>query len=324
MLVSDTFFGLPRDASVHAHEAPKGMLLAPAIPAVISLALGAFPEFRIVALMLASAAQAAYGAPVPVSLALWTGINIPLILSGVAVVSGGIIFSQRTRLRPRMASIAPELSINRLYQGVLRLIDVGAYAVTRVQNGKLRFYLATMLIGLGGLIFYFRALPDLDERAAFSFTLASFQDELVVLQFFSLLLVIVSAAASVIVKRDLPAILALGVSGLAVAVLMVLEPAPDVALVQVVVDILLTIILVLLLARLPRLQRQRACRVYIPAVTPRAFPRWIPGSCQRRGDDSAGFLYAHQPPPGKRGDTLLRRKCLSAAVFCGYRRGDHR
>jgi multicomponent K+:H+ antiporter subunit A len=258
MLVSDTFFGLPRDASIHAHEAPKGMLLAPAIPAVISLALGAFPEFRIVALMLASAAQASYGAPVPVSLALWTGINIPLILSGVAVVSGGIIFSQRNRLRPRMASIAPELSINRLYQGVLRLIDVGAYAVTRVQNGKLRFYLATMLIGLGVLIFYFRALPNLDERAAFSFTLASFQDELVVLQFFSLLLVIVSAAASVIVKRDLPAILALGVSGLAVAVLMVLEPAPDVALVQVVVDILLTIILVLLLARLPRLQRQRA------------------------------------------------------------------
>jgi multicomponent K+:H+ antiporter subunit A len=43
-----------------------------------------------------------------------------------------------------------------------------------------------------------------------------------------------------------------------VAVLMVLEPAPDVALVQVVVDILLTIILVLLLARLPRPQRVRA------------------------------------------------------------------
>jgi multicomponent K+:H+ antiporter subunit A len=39
---------------------------------------------------------------------------------------------------------------------------------------------------------------------------------------------------------------------------MVLEPAPDVALVQVVVDILSTVILVLAITRLPRIQRHRA------------------------------------------------------------------
>jgi len=43
-----------------------------------------------------------------------------------------------------------------------------------------------------------------------------------------------------------------------VAVIMVLEPAPDVALVQVVVDILSVVILVLALSSLPRAQRRRA------------------------------------------------------------------
>lgn len=258
MLVSDTFFGPRRDPSIHAHEPPLGMLLAPAIPALISLILGAFPEFRVVALALASAAQAAYGAPVPVSLALWTGINIPLILSGVAIVLGTLTFAYRVRVRALMALVSERLTLNSLYNGVLLLIDRGAYAVTRVQNGKLRFYLAIMLLGIAGLVVYFRAFPATPEPVTFHLSEISFQNELVILQFFSLLLVIVSSVASVLVYRDLPAIMALGVSGLAVGVLMVLEPAPDVALVQVVVDILLTIILVLLLARLPRRQRERA------------------------------------------------------------------
>jgi multicomponent K+:H+ antiporter subunit A len=50
----------------------------------------------------------------------------------------------------------------------------------------------------------------------------------------------------------------LGISGLTVAVWMALEPAPDVALVQITVDLLATVILVLCLARLPRAQREKA------------------------------------------------------------------
>ena len=68
-----------------------------------------------------------------------------------------------------------------------------------------------------------------------------------------------AAVASVLLKRDLAAIVALGASGLSVAVLMVLEPAPDVALVQIVVDILSVVILVLALRLLP-LTRAAATR----------------------------------------------------------------
>ena len=72
-----------------------------------------------------------------------------------------------------------------------------------------------------------------------------------------------AAIASVLLKRDFAAIVALGASGLSIAVLMVLEPAPDVALVQIVVDILSVVILVLALRLLPRKERQNALALNI-------------------------------------------------------------
>ena len=79
-----------------------------------------------------------------------------------------------------------------------------------------------------------------------------------VLRLFALLLVVGASAASVFLQRDLMAVLALGASGLSVAVLFALEPAPDVALVQIVVDLLVTTILILALRRIPRPLREQA------------------------------------------------------------------
>ena len=257
-LLVDTFLGPKRDSSLNPHEPPLGMLLAPILPATLSLALGVLPEPRSLAALLAAGAQAALGAPVQVSLALWTGINVPLLLSIVAIMLGTSVFAFRVRIRRLVMQTADALTFNILYQGTLRGIDQAAYWVTRVQNGKLRLYLATMLLGIGVLMAAFAALPSIPEPVGIRLSPDLFASELALLRLFAMLLIVISAAASIVLQRDLPAILALGVSGLAVAVLMVLEPAPDVALVQVVVDILLTIILVLLLTRLPRPQRQRA------------------------------------------------------------------
>jgi multicomponent K+:H+ antiporter subunit A len=78
------------------------------------------------------------------------------------------------------------------------------------------------------------------------------------LRAFSLVLAVAASLVSVLIRRDLFAILALSAAGLAMAVLIGLEPSPDVALVQVVVDILTTVVLVLALSRLPRAQREKA------------------------------------------------------------------
>jgi multisubunit Na+/H+ antiporter MnhB subunit len=79
-----------------------------------------------------------------------------------------------------------------------------------------------------------------------------------VLRIFALFATVATAASTIVLRRDFSAIVATGAFGLGIALLMALEPAPDVALVQIVVDILAMVILVLALTRLPRIQRQRA------------------------------------------------------------------
>jgi len=113
-----------------------------------------------------------------------------------------------------------------------------------------------MLAAVGVLILLYGRVPlELPDITSLGLDLGS---EISLLRLFSIVLSVAAAAATIFLRRDLLAILALGSSGLSVAVLMILEPAPDVALVQVIVDLLLVVILILTLTRLPRAQRERA------------------------------------------------------------------
>ncbi|MGD8598349.1 MAG: proton-conducting transporter membrane subunit [Anaerolineae bacterium] len=258
MLLWDTFLGKPRDPTIHSHEGPWAMLLAPALPAFLSLAVGLLPEPQFLASFLAAAAAEVYGAPVKVSLALWTGITVPLVLSVIAVSLGTGLFVLRHRVRVLQMRIDERWSFDTLYAALLHLIDRGAGLATRIQSGKLRMYLIVILVGMVALVVGFGGLSRWDSLAALSLPRLNFEGEIAVLRIFALLVTVAAAAATVVLRRDFSAVVALGASGLAIAVLMVLEPAPDVALVQVVVDILTVVVLVLALTRLPREQRQRA------------------------------------------------------------------
>jgi NADH:ubiquinone oxidoreductase subunit 5 (subunit L)/multisubunit Na+/H+ antiporter MnhA subunit/multisubunit Na+/H+ antiporter MnhB subunit len=258
LLLIDTFLGNQRDSSIHPHEAPLGMILAPAVPAFLSLALGILPEPRPLAAFLANAAQSVHGAEVEVVLALWAGLSVPFFLSVTAILIGIVLISWRHYLRQIIQNILPSFTFNNGYRRSIELIDNAAYRVSLVQNGKLRTYLVIILIAMGVLVWVFGAMPMINDQISFEFKLDSYSDGINFLRFITLIFIIGTAFASVILERDLPAIIAVGASGLSVAVLMMLEPAPDIALVQVVVDILMTIILVLLLTRLPRLQREKA------------------------------------------------------------------
>ncbi len=261
MLVWDTFLGRPRDPTIHAHEAPWPMVLAPALPALLSLAVGLLPEPIFLARFLADAAAEVYGAKVKVSLAIWTGITVPLLLSVVAVSLGTGLFLARHRILTLQTRIGEQWSANTLYTWLLDLIDRAAGLATRLQSGGLRNYLVVILLGMVVLVAGFGGLSSWQSLAHFSLPSLDFQGEVAVLRIFALLVIVAAAAATVILRRDISAIVALGASGLAVAVLLVLEPAPDVALVQVVVDILTVVVLVLALTRLPREQRQQADRL---------------------------------------------------------------
>ena len=258
MLVWDTFMGHPRDDSIKGHDPSWAMLMGPAIPALLSLAVGLLPEPRQEAILLAKAASAALGEPVKVSLALWTGLNVPFVLSIVAISLGVILFLFRSRVREIQARLDPGLSFNDLYDWVLRAIDRAAAWSTRLQQGKLRTYLVIIIAATVVLVVGLSNTALLPDLSAITPPTLNFRGEIVGLRLFALLVAVTAALATVLLRRDFSAILALGATGLSVALLMVLEPAPDVALVQIVVDILAVVILVLALSRLPRQQRRKA------------------------------------------------------------------
>jgi multicomponent K+:H+ antiporter subunit A len=239
------------------------MLLAPAVPTIVSLVLGQLPGPKEEAALLANAAGAAYGANVKVSLTLWTGLNVPLLLSIVAVSLGTVIFIYRRRIIAWMQSASFLPTLNSLFARLIQGIDILAAGATRLQHGKLRYYLVTMLASALVLVLLFGGVPPPLDLSAITAPTFSFAGELVLLKILALLIVAGTSLACVLLANDFFAILAFGVSGLGVALLMALEPAPDVALVQIVVDILLIIILVLALTLLPARKLREAQKLVI-------------------------------------------------------------
>ncbi|MDW8277205.1 MAG: proton-conducting transporter membrane subunit [Anaerolineales bacterium] len=257
ILVWGVFLAPPADPKhpPHGHDPRPGFWLPPAIPALLSLLIGITPiEPAFLANFLADSAKAAYGAKVKVSLALWTGINVPLLLSIVAVSLGAALFWQRNRLRAALMTFLPDLTVNRLYDWTLRGLDWLAKTATHLQGGQVRVYLRVIAISAVSLYLLLGGFPPLSLLPSPQWNLHGLNG----LRAFSLVIMAVAALSTIFLRRDLFSVLALGVVGLSVAVWMALEPAPDVALVQVVVDILTTVILILGLNAIPRKQRDRA------------------------------------------------------------------
>ena len=250
-LVWDTFMGAAGDMPRKAHDPSWVMLAAPAIPAFLSLFLGQFSGMKEEAVLLARAAGAAFGSSVPVNNTLWHGLNAPLVLSIIAITLGCILFVYRRAVIALLRRLNITASLNRGFQALMDATDRLAAAAVGLQQGRLRLYLVVILAGTLVLLALFQGLPhpmDLTGLTGFTF---SIQGELALLRVLALFLIGGTALACILLPGDFNAILAFGASGLGVALLMSLEPAPDVALVQIVVDVLLVIILVLALTRLP-------------------------------------------------------------------------
>lgn len=258
LFVGETFLGKPKDPAIHGHEAPAAMWLMPAIPALISVVFSLLPGIGEEGVFLAGAATAAYGDTVKVSLELWHGINVPLLLSIVAVTLGSIIFYFRRPIRARMDRLLPELSFNAVYHGVLTGIDRSSAFATRLQSGSLRVYLTIIIASMSALVIIIAnrtLIPDLSQASPPQMALTGATG---LLRLLALLVTVGAALFTVLLRRDFAAVMAMTAAGLGMAILFVLEPAPDVALVQIVVDLLATVVLVIALTRIPREQRASA------------------------------------------------------------------
>lgn len=249
ILVWDTFIARPRGPAPHGHDPSWGMLLGPGVPAVLSvavavLALPAASQFA------SAAASAAYGAPVGVSLTFWKGLDVNKALGLLAMIAGLAVFVGR-RVVSRAIPSGPEV----LLPGVLAAMDGAARRMVRVQNGLLHTYLVVILLS-GAAVIAWQGLPSPPALSSLRW-----DEPWPALRISGCVLAAAAALAMVFMKKDIHAILALGATGLGVSLLFLVQPAPDVALVMIVADVLTIVILILALQRIPAVCRREADRL---------------------------------------------------------------
>jgi multicomponent Na+:H+ antiporter subunit A len=243
--------------------APSLALLAPpAVLAVAGVVLGIMPALLD---RLATASLVGFGSSAPtVHLSLWHGFNLPLALSAVTLAGGGLLWSGDRFLQPRLAWGTKVPSGGDVYLAALRGIGVTSTRVTGVvQSGSLPVYLGVIL-ATSAVLPAAVLLSDWEWPGWPAFGPPREAPIAIAL--------VLSALGAALVRWRFSAAIFLGVAGYAMAGLFVLSGAPDLALTQVAVETLTTVVFVLVLRRLPeRFERQsslarRAVRLVISAL----------------------------------------------------------
>jgi multicomponent Na+:H+ antiporter subunit A len=197
-------------------------------------------------------------------LALWHGLNLPLLFTAGAL-AGGLLLHRARDTVGRLAHRSP-LDAQRGYQFTVDGISRVALAVTgRLQAGSLPLY-------LGVILATFVLLPGLATVLGGQWPAEqALYDGLV--QVPLALVVVVAALALTRSQRRFTAVLLVGVIGYGVGGLFIVDGAPDLALAQFLVETLSLVAFVFVLRRLPahfterRLTRQaRVSRLVIAGI----------------------------------------------------------
>ena len=199
-----------------------------------------------------------------VHLAVWHGVNLPLALSALTLAGGAIIAIGDRRVQHMLIAGSAIPNGAAVYLSMLRTLGATARRVTGVvQNGSLPVYCGVILSTAA-------VLPAATLLREWEWPGWPQIGELSDVPIAAAIVLVAFGAASI--RRRFSAALFLGAAGYSMAALFVVYGAPDLALTQVTVETLSTVVFVLVLRRLPdRFERQsttqrRAVRLVIAGL----------------------------------------------------------
>jgi multicomponent K+:H+ antiporter subunit A len=245
------FFGpLARDLPEEPHEPPRWMRVPIECLVLLCIAVGVMPE-RVVGAVLAVAAHAVLGPTMPAySLAIWHGVNLPLVMSMIAL-GGGVVAYLVLRNRFELAQrdrvpVLHRVKGAQLYENVMLGLSQGASWLIRLA-GTQRLQ-PQLLVLMAAMV----AVPLLLAQPVLDFAMPDpgNADPL-----FALLWLIGAgcavAAAWQAKYHRLTALALVGGTGLATSVTFLWLSAPDLALTQLMVETVTTVLILLGLRWLP-------------------------------------------------------------------------
>ncbi len=243
-----TFLGKAPESYPHTpHEPPNGMRLPVALLVTICVAVGLLP-YALAQPMVETAGTAVVGAELPeFHLALWHGINTPLLMSLLAIGGGAALFAGRGALYSLHETIGVQIVAKRIYDAVIAgSVKLSGAVTLALQNGSLQRYLS-LLVASAIIVGAWPFLQYGFSRGSLPFTPL---DNASVVAW--LLLVVTALGTAVFHRRRLVALVMLGVVGLVVTLAFVHFSAPDLALTQVSVEFVTIVLILVALHLLPK------------------------------------------------------------------------
>ena len=256
----DVFFGPPATDLPHTpHEPPRWMRVPVELLVLTCLLVGVLPATTVGA-SLAAAARPVVGGDLPAfSLAVWHGFNAPMVMSLLALAGGTLLYLLlgRAQRQGRLvdAPVMGRFDGQRIFEGLLALLSAAARHGRQALSTRRLQWQMLWLVGAallaGALPLWLHGL-QLGHRGALPLSPA-----------FVLLWILgaVSAVAAAWQAKyhRMAALTLLGGAGLATCITFLWFSAPDLALTQISVELVTTVLILLGLRWLP--QRDERLRV---------------------------------------------------------------
>src|SRR5450830_338576 len=249
----DVFFGPPATDLPHTpHEPPRWMRAPVELLVFTCLLVGIFPA-QVVGSILAAAALPVVGGVLPeYSLAIWHGWNAPMIMSLVAMSGGVVLYLLlRKQLKRGRFKYPPIISHFNGKRGFERCLVVMMRGVRRIEKRistkrlQTQLFLLVLVAVIGGMI------PILNSGLSWG-DRPKIPGSIVFVTLWLLAIACALGAAWQAKYHRLAALTMVSVCGMMTCITFVWFSAPDLALTQLVVEVVTTVLILLGLRWLPR------------------------------------------------------------------------
>ncbi len=304
-LVHGVFFDGPLGKEIpnkEAHEPPFGMRAPATLLAALCILVGLFPAL-LVEHIVNSTARASIQNPAfeGTHLAIWHGLNAPLLMSVIALL-GGLIFYFALAKGGKLRRIDLDPFLGRLQGKVLfdlflKYLLLSSRKFRRfTENGKLQSYLLWILIFSVAIVivpFWLQGIGTGSRELVHAPVIA-----------IVLWLLLFSACWMMLWfhHERIKAVLISGAVGLVVTMVFICFSAPDLALTQITVDVVTTVLLLMSLSLLPQLTPyessvSRRWRDALIAIIVGLGIAWISWLIMTRDHNSISWFFMQQSIP---------------------------
>lgn len=254
IFVFKTFAGKyrPETFKRKIREAPPGMLIPALLLAAVTVLVFFFPDvpaewiLRPAALAAVPASVGRFG-----EISAWHGFSPPLLMTAGVVLAGVLLYRTLEKWSPLYRHYPQKFTLNAIYVWMLEQYESLSRTLTdRYMTGSARHYLMYIflffILGVGGFLLASGGLgADLANDAPIGLF-----DAVVVVS------IILAALTAAMTNNRITAIVALSVAGYMVVILFVIFRAPDLALTQMVVETVTTVLFLLCFYHLPQLEKR--------------------------------------------------------------------